>query len=124
MVIAKPLMLKFYFKDALRKEHTLSEEELIEKVKAGILSGFLELDEKLRKIPEVANGEDKSGTTAVCALISEKFIIFSNCGDSRGVLSGDGSLPVLATLDHNPSNPPERERIQVKTPSFMFLDLF
>lgn len=100
------------FKDALRKEHTLSEEELIEKVKSGILSGFLELDEKLRKIPEVANGEDKSGTTAVCALISEKFIIFSNCGDSRGVLSGDGAKPVLATQDHKPSNPPERERIQ------------
>jgi hypothetical protein len=70
-------------------------------------------DEKLRKIPEVVNGEDKSGTTAVCALISEKYIIFSNCGDSRGVLSGDGSRPVLATQDHKPSNPPERERIQV-----------
>ena len=57
-------------------------------VKSGILSGFLELDEKLRKIPEVANGEDKSGTTAVCVLITEKYVIFSNCGDSRGVLSG------------------------------------
>jgi hypothetical protein len=82
-------------------------------VKGGILNGFLELDEKLRKIPEVANGEDKSGTTAVCALISEKYVLFSNCGDSRGVLSGDGSKPVLATQDHKPSNPPERERIQV-----------
>ena len=103
------------FKDSLRKEHTLGEEEFIDKVKAGILNGFLELDEKLRKIPEVANGEDKSGTTAVCALISEKYVIFSNCGDSRGVLSCDGSKPVLATLDHKPSNPPERERIQVAT---------
>ena len=52
------------------------------------MSGFLELDEKLRKIPEVANGEDKSGTTAVCVLITEKYVLFSNCGDSRGVLSG------------------------------------
>ena len=50
-----------------------------------------------RKIPEVANGEDKSGTTAICVLISEKYTIFSNCGDSRGVLSGDGSKPVLVT---------------------------
>lgn len=100
------------FKDSLRKEHTLSEEELLEKIKAGILNGFLELDEKLRKIPEVANGEDKSGTTAVCALISEKYILFINCGDSRGVLSADGAKPVLATQDHKPSNPPERERIQ------------
>ena len=30
-------------------------------VKKGIMRGFLELDEKLRKIPEVASGEDKSG---------------------------------------------------------------
>ena len=44
------------FKDSLRKEHTLSEEELLDKVKAGILNGFLELDEKLRKIP----GENNS----------------------------------------------------------------
>ena len=65
-----------------------------------------------RKIPEVANGEDKSGTTAICALISTKYIIFSNCGDSRGVLSGDGAKPVLVTQDHKPSNPPELERIQ------------
>merc|ERR1719293_288746 len=88
----------------------------MDKVKSGILSGFLSLDEKLRKIPEVANGEDKSGTTAVCALITEKYVLFSNCGDSRGVLSvkgdGGGSNPALATQDHKPSNTIERERIQ------------
>ena len=50
-----------------------------------------------RKIPEVANGEDKSGTTAICVLISENYTIFSNCGDSRGVLSAEGSKPVLVT---------------------------
>ena len=66
-------------------------------MKTGILNGFLELDEKLRKIPEVANGEDKSGTTAVCALITEKHVLFSNCGDSRGVLSSGGANPVLVT---------------------------
>ena len=64
-----------------------------------------------RKIPEVANGEDKSGTTVCSVLISPKYVIFSNCGDSRGVLSGNGE-PVLVTLDHKPSNPPELERIQ------------
>jgi len=108
------------FKEALKKEHQLSEEELMEKVKTGIMSGFLELDEKLRKIPEVANGEDKSGTTACCVLITEKYVIFSNCGDSRGILStktgsandASASSPVLATLDHKPSNPIERTRIE------------
>merc|ERR1719351_475328 len=95
-----------------KKENELSEDELMEKVKSGVLKGFLELDEKLRKIPEVANGEDKSGTTAICVLISNNYIIFSNCGDSRGVLSGDGSKPIVVTQDHKPSNPPELERIQ------------
>merc|ERR1711881_396876 len=55
-----------------------------------------------------------------CVLITEKYVLFSNCGDSRGVLSGktgsgndaSASRPTLATLDHKPSNPPERERIQ------------
>ena len=65
-------------------------------VKKGILKGFLELDEKLRKIPEVASGEDKSGTTAVGALITDKYLIIANCGDSRGVACLNGK-PVLAT---------------------------
>merc|ERR1712242_513826 len=88
-----------------------SQEELMDGIKKGILKGFLELDEKLRKIPEVASGEDKSGTTAVCALISQKYLIIANCGDSRGVCCTSGK-PVLATQDHKPSNEPERERIQ------------
>ena len=65
-------------------------------IKQGILKGFLELDEKLRRIPEVASGEDKSGTTAVCALITQKYLIIANCGDSRGVCCTEGK-PVLAT---------------------------
>jgi len=44
----------------------------------------------------VASGEDKSGTTAVCALITEKYIIIANCGDSRGVCCTSGKA-VLAT---------------------------
>lgn len=99
------------FKSAIKNEKNISQDEMFNKVKSAILQGFLELDEKLRKIPEVANGEDKSGTTAVCALITEQYIIFSNCGDSRGVLSRE-SKPAMVTLDHKPSNPPERERIQ------------
>ena len=69
---------------------------MMEGIKKGILKGFLELDEKLRKIPEVASGEDKSGTTAVCALISQKYLIIANCGDSRSLVCTSGK-PVLAT---------------------------
>ena len=102
---------------------------MMEGIKKGILKGFLELDEKLRKIPEVASGEDKSGTTAVCALISQKYLIIANCGDSRSLVCTSGK-PVLATQvsirvfvsltlflfiyfqDHKPSNELEKERIQ------------
>ena len=97
-------------------------------IKKGILKGFLELDEMLRKIPEVASGEDKSGTTAVGALITDKYLIIVNCGDSRAVACTNGK-PVLATQvcvevlddddnqcdflqDHKPSNELERERIE------------
>jgi protein phosphatase 1B len=99
------------FTNSIQQEHTLSQEELMAGIKKGILRGFLELDEKLRKIPEVASGEDKSGTTAVCALITEKYLVIANCGDSRGVCCVNGK-PALVTLDHKPSNDPERERIQ------------
>jgi len=99
------------FTCSLQQEHTLGMEEVMAGVKKGILKGFLDLDEKLRKIPEVASGEDKSGTTAVGALITDKYLIIANCGDSRGVCSVGGK-PVLATQDHKPSNDIEKERIQ------------
>jgi hypothetical protein len=45
------------FTCSLQQEHTLSQEELMVGVKKGILKGFLELDEKLRKIPEVSESQ-------------------------------------------------------------------
>jgi protein phosphatase 1B len=82
-----------------------------DEVESGIKTGFLRLDEQLRLLPEILAGEDKSGSTAVCALISPQFIFFANCGDSRGILSRDSRV-TLATYDHKPTNPLEKERIQ------------
>ncbi|PAA51896.1 hypothetical protein BOX15_Mlig030480g1 [Macrostomum lignano] len=82
-----------------------------EDVQRGIRDGFLNLDSKMRKIPEVELGQDKSGSTAVCVLISPHHIYFANCGDSRGILVRDGKV-ALATMDHKPINPVEKERIQ------------
>jgi len=47
----------------------------------------------------------------VCALISQKYLIIANCGDSRSLVCTAGK-PVLATQDHKPSNELEKERIQ------------
>ncbi|BFZ12061.1 hypothetical protein BsWGS_15100 [Bradybaena similaris] len=83
----------------------------IEDVFAGIKRGFLNLDEKMRALPEVISGEDKSGSTAVCSIVSPKHIFFANCGDSRAVLCRNGRC-AFATTDHKPVNPIEKERIQ------------
>ena len=83
----------------------------LESVKNGIKTGFLSLDEKLRNMPEVMSGQDKSGSTAVGAIVSPKYIFFANCGDSRAVLSKAGKCS-FSTTDHKPVNPIEKERIQ------------
>ncbi|XP_054154323.1 protein phosphatase 1B-like [Oppia nitens] len=85
--------------------------EQIESVKQSIRDGFLKLDEKMKRLPEVESGEDKSGSTAVCCLISPTHFFFANCGDSRAVLSR-GSKAFFSTQDHKPINPTEKERIQ------------
>lgn len=76
----------------------------------GIHSGFLKLDTKMRDLPELASGSDKSGTTAVCAFISNENIYIANCGDSRAVLCRNG-VPIFSTQDHKPILPSEKERI-------------
>lgn len=80
-------------------------------IETGIKTGFLRLDEQLRALPEVANGEDKSGSTAVCAMISPTHVFFANCGDSRAAFARAGTV-VLSTFDHKPGNPGEKKRIQ------------
>jgi len=79
-------------------------------VTKGIRSGFLHLDNRMRELPELASGEDKSGSTAVCALVSPRQVYVANCGDSRAVLCRSGQ-PVFATRDHKPVLPSEKERI-------------
>lgn len=75
-----------------------------------IHSGFLNLDNKMRDIPELASGADKSGTTAVCAFISNENVYIANCGDSRAVLCRNG-VPVFSTEDHKPFLMSEKRRI-------------
>lgn len=83
----------------------------LEDVNRGIKTGFLNLDERMRDIPEMKSGEDKSGSTAVCAIVSPSHIFFANCGDSRAVFSRGGKCQ-FSTQDHKPINPTEKERIQ------------
>lgn len=80
-------------------------------VRKAIRDGFLHLDEKLKKEPQWASGEDRSGTTAIVVMVSPQKIIWGNCGDSRGLLCREGKV-VFSTQDHKPYNQRERERIE------------
>lgn len=62
-------------------------------------------------MPCVANGEDKSGSTAVCVLISPTHFYIANCGDSRAVLCRNNE-PAVCTMDHKPTVAAEKKRIQ------------
>ncbi|XP_014246199.1 protein phosphatase 1B-like isoform X2 [Cimex lectularius] len=76
----------------------------------GIRTGFLKLDNSLRAKPEFACGQDKAGSTAVCALVSPRQVYIANCGDSRAVICRSG-VPSFSTRDHKPMLPSEKERI-------------
>lgn len=80
------------------------------RIKKAFRRGFLDLDDKIRHLPEFERGEDKSGSTAVACLVSPTHIYLINCGDSRSLVCSDNQI-VLCTYDHKPINPAERERI-------------
>lgn len=87
-----------------------------EKIEPSVISkvmeeGFVILDDYMRTIPPWKNGEDQSGTTAVCSFITKTDIICANCGDSRAIFSRAGDLK-LVTRDHKPYNDDERRRIE------------
>jgi len=86
-------------------------EEQIELAKSGIKSGFLKLDRDMKELPQLVEKKDKSGSTAVCCLVTPKYYFFINCGDSRAVLCSDGKVS-FSTNDHKPFNVIEKERIQ------------
>ncbi|XP_013887546.1 protein phosphatase 1B [Austrofundulus limnaeus] len=83
----------------------------VEGVKDGIRSGFLNIDEYMRNFADLRQGLDRSGSTAVCVLLSPTHLYFINCGDSRAVLCRDSKVG-FSTQDHKPCNPREKERIQ------------
>ncbi|KAK7919157.1 hypothetical protein WMY93_010441 [Mugilogobius chulae] len=83
----------------------------VEGVKDGIRSGFLNIDEYMRSFSDLRQGLDRSGSTAVCVLLSPSHLYFINCGDSRAVLCRDSTVG-FSTQDHKPNLPREKERIQ------------
>jgi protein phosphatase 2C family protein 2/3 len=78
-------------------------------IENAIKSGFLAIDDDLRKDPQFA--KDPSGCTAVISVITpDNYIYVGNAGDSRAVISIDGTARDMSN-DHKPVNPGESSRI-------------
>ncbi|KAJ3117053.1 Protein phosphatase 2C 2 [Nowakowskiella sp. JEL0407] len=75
--------------------------------KTALKNGFINIDTDIKEdLPS-----DPSGCTSVVALITDDNRIFvANAGDSRAVLSANGTAVPLSE-DHKPVNPGEQERI-------------
>jgi len=72
---------------------------------------FVEADVQLRSKQDEGRGDDTSGCTAVCAVITPNHIICSNAGDSRCVL-GTNNQTINLSEDHKPYDEGERRRIE------------
>lgn len=88
------------------KAYQNNPEEDPELIGKALVAAYLDIDDRMR-------GEltDSSGCTAVCAVITPKYIICANAGDSRCVMGTDGKTVELSH-DHKPSDEGERRRIE------------
>jgi len=75
-------------------------------------NAFLEADIRLRLFQDEGGpGADTSGCTSVVCIITPKYIICANAGDSRCVIGTNGTV-VEMSFDHKPYDEPERARIE------------
>ncbi|VDK55822.1 unnamed protein product [Anisakis simplex] len=91
------------------KKNTM-DKEVIALLEEGIKRGFLNLDAKMQERSEQSDDKERSGTTAICAIVTPSHILLANLGDSRAVLSRRDK-DIIGTEDHKPFLPKERERI-------------
>ena len=54
-------------------------------IQEGMRQGFLKLDKAMENL-QGGTEKERSGTTAICAILTPDFIFFANLGDSRGKL--------------------------------------
>lgn len=99
-----------YCSENLLNKILTSKDMFKDNIYQSIRDGFIHLDEDMRLLSEMASGEDKSGTTCVCAFVSPETIYIANCGDSRAVFCRSGE-PFLTTVDHRPRMSNEHCRI-------------
>ncbi|KAF1749882.1 hypothetical protein GCK72_016427 [Caenorhabditis remanei] len=91
---------------ALEENNGVLTESTLKLLETGIKKGFVSFDE----ISKTSNEINKSGCTAVCAIVTPTHIIIGNLGDSRAVVAG--KKQIFGTEDHKPYLEKERKRIE------------
>jgi len=75
-----------------------------------MITTFIEVDSKMRVHQDSTAGADTSGCTSVTCIITPKYILCANAGDSRCVMGTNGVAKALSD-DHKPRNDAEMKRI-------------
>lgn len=95
---------------AFREMDSSTGPEAAEKLGEALRMAFLGVDAELRtKIGELPS--DRSGCTAIAAVVTPTHVICANAGDSRGIVRSAGSTIALSE-DHKPWLPIEKARIE------------
>lgn len=93
------------------KEYMKKDTDDPELIGNALIVAFLEVDRTMKEFQQRTYGQDTSGCTSVTAIVSPKFIICANAGDSRCVMGTDGTAKALSD-DHKPYNHTERIRVE------------
>ncbi|KII65501.1 Protein phosphatase 1B [Thelohanellus kitauei] len=82
----------------------------IQHLSAAIHESFIMIDDEMKLKPDFRDETFSSGTTALVLVVTPSHLVFGNCGDSRAILTRDGSV-IFKTKDHKPQDDSERVRI-------------
>lgn len=93
------------------QEYLKKETDDADLIGQALISAFLEIDTDMRAFQGKSCGQDTSGCTSVTAIVSPKYIVCANAGDSRCVMGTDGTAKALSD-DHKPYNHTERIRVE------------
>lgn len=85
--------------------------ESVEALSEALIKTFLKVDEDMRAHQIGTQGSDSSGCTSVTAMVTPRFIVCANAGDSRCVIGTNGTAKPLSD-DHKPYGEIEKLRIE------------
>ena len=117
--VEAPVFAKFHFVEVLKSTtHWIEYARQIDggaKGDEALLAASLEktfevIDATMRKSKDMASVS--CGCTAVACLITPRYIVCANAGDSRAVLGTENSSVKALSYDHKPLSPLERDRIE------------